>query len=195
MKRYDKNKYKRKFSSYKKTLLFFTVIFFSSVLLGAILERRGTLDAFFDALFPPFIKNASPYLVVALPFLLLFLAGATIYAPFLSTAVVCLAGMQLTKELAHSTLYPFFTQLPMSLFSSYFLISWATFVTLTAMRIFTDTGIETGKDIFTGTMFLARGFKGIFNFRYILSYILFFTLFTLPPVLMSIIKDYIVTLL
>ena len=190
MKNYDKNIYGKKFLSYKRAFLFFFIVFTLAVILGTALEKRGLLSPFFDSITPAILKNGGWYSEDLLLFIMLFLAGATIYAPTLSVIVLSLSGLTLVKGLSGLTLYPFLLELISRLFTAYFLISYASFVTLTALRIFTDDGIKNKTDLFTGTLFSARGFRGIFNFRYIGSYILFFIIFTLPTLGVTTLKEY-----
>ncbi len=189
MKNYDKNIYRSKFLTYKKAFLFFFIVFTLSVILGTLLHKRGLLTPFFSNITPPLLKNSGGFTEILLLFITLFLSGATIYAPLLSVMVISLSGLTLADGLSGLTLSHFVLELISRLFTAYFLISYATFVTLTAFRIYTDEGVKS-TDIFTGTLFLARGFRGIFNFRYIGSYILFFIIFTLPPLGVTILKEY-----
>ena len=190
MKNYDKTIYGKKFLTYKKAFLFFFTVFTLSVILGTVTQKRGLLSPFFDKVTPPILQSGGWYTGDLLLFITLFLSGATIYAPTLSVAVLSISGLTLPERLSGLTLYPFLLELISHLFTAYFLISYASFVTLTAFRIFTDEGVKNGTDLFTGTLFSARGFKGIFNFRYVGSYILFFIIFTLPSLGVTIIKEY-----
>jgi hypothetical protein len=73
----------------------------------------------------------------------------------------------------------------------YILTLYSSFVTLTAMKIFT---LE-GEPALEGVMFSAKRFRGIFNFRFILSYILFFILFSVAGLFVSILKTQLLTLI
>ena len=195
MKNYDKTIYGKKFLTYKKAFLFFFTVFTLALTLGTVLEKRGLLSPFFDKVTPPMLQSGGWYSGDLLLFITLFLSGATIYAPTLSVLVVSVSGLTLVKSLSGLSLSPFLLELVSHIFTAYFLISYASFVTLTAFRIFTDEGVKNGTDLFTGTLFSAQGFKGIFNFRYIGSYILFFIIFTAPSLGVTIIKEYLLTLL
>ncbi len=186
MKNYDKNIFKKKFSSYKKTFLFFFIIFTFSVILGMVFDNDRSFQAFLGDITPPILKKGG-FFGVLLLFVSLFLSGATIYAPISSAFITMLSGVLLSEHLGGLSLLPFLLELISRLFTAYFLISYATFTTLTALRIFTDEGVKS-TDLFTGTLFLARSFKGIFNFRYVGSYILFFFIFTLPPLVAETLK-------
>lgn len=194
MKNYDKTIYGKKFLTYKKAFLVFFTVFTLSVAGGTILQKRGLLSPFFDNVLPPVMRSGEWCVTDLFFFITLFLSGATIFAPVLSATVLSLSGLTLAETLSGLTLYPFLLELVSRLFTSYFLISYASFVTLTAFRIFTDEGVKKGVDLFTGTLFLARSFKGIFNFRYVGSYILFFIIFTLPSLGVTIIKEYLLSL-
>ena len=75
----------------------------------------------------------------------------------------------------------------------YATIIYATLCTLTCLRIFTDTDVDDGA-IFTGTLFRAERFRGIFNLRYALTYILFYILFSFITVLITALRALAVSL-
>lgn len=73
----------------------------------------------------------------------------------------------------------------------YILTVYSSFVTLTSMKIFTlekEPALE-------GVLFSAKRFRGIFNFRFVLSYILFFVLFSVAGLFVFIIKTQLLTLI
>jgi len=55
-------------------------------------------------------------------------------------------------------------------------------VTLSALRIFTDKKTDSKNEIFEGSLFCAAGFRGIFNYRYVLTYIGFYIFISLVAV-------------
>ena len=112
-----------------------------------------------------------------------FTAGPTIYAPAVSFITAVLYGI-LWGIRATNGFYTAFSLTAEVLFSSltaYLLVIYSSFVTLTSMRIFTDTNTNTKvkNELFGGVMFRAEKFRGIFNLRYILSYIAFFLVFAM----------------
>ena len=163
--------------------------------------RRGAFDFLYFTLCP-FISNELNITVTSfftvylqlLFFLTVFFFGPTIYAPVTSFLTLSLYGILFgslpnSKDFKTAVISLFFTAL-----TGYILSIYASFVTLTSMKIFTDS--KKSKDhIFEGTLFRANNFKGIFNFRYIGSYILFFIFFTAFASIVLIVKNYLISLL
>ena len=61
-------------------------------------------------------------------------------------------------------------------------------VTLTALRIFTDTKKGSSPQLFEGSLFCAGGFRGIFNYRYILSYVGFYIFISLTTSIVVLVR-------
>ena len=127
-------------------------------------------------------------------FLAVFFFGPTIYAPMASFLILACYGIIFGSTSASSD----FSQAVISLFftalSGYILSVYASFVTLTSMKMFTDVK-KSGNTLFEGTLFRTTEFKGIFNFRYIGSYILFFIFFSAFASLAIFVKNYLLSLL
>lgn len=185
MKVRDKNKWRRKFSSYRRTFLVYIIVFLISLTSFFILARRGILPALENG-FP--VKTTA--FLTTLFFLSVFVFGPTIYAPFNSFSTLLLfgalsglsAGGEGNVGAAAALFFDFFT--------GYLLTVYSSFVTLTSMKIFTLTK----EPVFEGTMFSGKSFRSVFNFRFIFSYILFFILFCAAAFLVGAIKGELLTL-
>lgn len=163
--------------------------------------QRGAFDVLKLRLFPLITSELGlhfnswlPVFIQLLFFLSVFISGPTIYAPFSSLVTLIVFGVTLGGASAS----PDFKIAVVSLFfnavAGYVLSVYSSFVTLTSMKIFTDTK-SSDAHIFEGTLFRAEGFRGIFNFRYIGSYILFFIFFSASATLICIVKNYLLSLL
>lgn len=125
-------------------------------------------------------ENRYTAVFIELLFLLsVFIAGPTIYAPVGSFITLFIYGV-LAGARASLSVGDTYTALVEVFFSSltaYLLVVYSSFVTLTGIGIFTSQEDDGERRMFDGVMFRAKKFRGIFNFRYIASYILFFLLF------------------
>lgn len=172
-----------KFNSYKTVFAIFFVTAVLSSALGFTLCRRD-----------PDVCEAARHLCSAMAsvpvavvfegiFLLwIFTAGPTIYAPASSFFAVLLYGVLLGARTAgklDTEIYLIIIEVFFSTVTAYLLVTYSSFVTLTGIRIFTDVKTENKRELFDGVLFRAEGFKGIFNFRYVMSYIGIFLLFLL----------------
>ncbi|MBQ7897310.1 MAG: hypothetical protein IJ323_02690 [Clostridia bacterium] len=166
-----------------------------------MLGQRGVFDVLRLRLFPLITKELGihfnswlPVFLHLLFFLSVFVSGPTIYAPFSSLVTLILFGVVFGTASAS----PDFKTAVISLFfnavSGYILSIYSSFATLTSMKIFTDTK-SSDEHIFEGTLFRAENFRGIFNFRYVGSYILFFIFFSASSTLVFIVKNYLLSLL
>lgn len=179
IKRYEK------FKSYKTVFAVFLITVVLSSVLGYLLycnspEFAGVTDAVGEL----FSQGASPVLsaiLFELVFILgVFVAGPTIYAPVSSFSAVFIYGALFGAKFASKTnaeIYIILTEVFFFTVTAYLLVVYSSFVTLTGLRIFTDVKTEDKRELFDGVLFRAERFKGIFNFRYIASYIMFFLLF------------------
>jgi hypothetical protein len=174
-----------KFRSWNICFYIFFALFILSFVLGTILYKTGRvefLSALFQKVFYLYDKGFGMAFAVqcaaVLPFFALFVFGVTIYAPVTSFITVLLMGAlsggycSYIMRLNRVALCIF--EIIFSSITSYLLIIYSTMITLTALRIFTDVKKSDCPEIFDGTLFCAKGFRNIFNFRYIFSYIGFF---------------------
>lgn len=163
--------------------------------------RQGDFDFLYLRLFPIVLKELGLSLNEFFPiyfqlmfFLALFIAGPTIYAPFTAFLTLAFYGiifgsLSASYDFKTAVISLFFTAL-----CGYVLTVYATFVTLTSMKIFTDVKKPEG-NVLEGILFRANKFKGIFNFRYIGSYLLFFLFFTAFASAVLMFKNYLLSLL
>lgn len=168
---------------------------------GFVLGQRGFFDLLRLRLFPLILKELGIHLNSLFPiflqllfFLSVFISGPTIYAPFSSLVTLILFGVIFGGASASPDFKIAVTSLFFNAVSGYILSVYSSFATLTSMKIFTDTK-SSSEHIFEGTLFRAENFRGIFNFRYIGSYILFFIFFSASATLVFIVKNYLLSLL
>ena len=185
MKERDKNKWRRKFSSYRRTFLVFILVFLFSLTSFFILARRGILPTLEN----PLPVRTTAFLISAF-FLSVFVFGPTIYAPFnsFSTLLVfgALSGLTAGGEGNVGAVIALF----FDFLTGYLLTVYSSFVTLTSMKIFTLTR----EPLFEGVLFSGKSFRSVFNFRFIFSYILFFVLFSAAAFLVGAVKGELLTL-
>lgn len=189
-----------KFRTWKRCFVIFFALFIISFIVGTILYKSSYLE-FLSPVFgymlsafdTGFRAAFSVFLLSAVPFFILYIAGPTIYAPLTSALTICVSGAFSGAQVSH-----FMREKRVALclfeiiFSSatvYFLILWAVMVTLSSMRIFTDE-VKDNRELFTGRLFRADKFCGIFNLRYIFTYTCFFVFMSLGVVLVSAIRAF-----
>lgn len=172
----------KKFKSYKTLFTLLITLFFLFVFVGFYLERRYNFALradFFDY-------------YQLLFFLILFISGPTIYAPstaFLTVSLFAvISGATLNSLDLKSALISFIFD---SLLGT-LLVQYSAFITLTAIKIFTPTRQS---PVLEGVLFKATRFVGIFNFRYIGSYIAFFVLYSLFAYAIVYVRQYILLLI
>ena len=170
--------YKKKFKSYQTLfnllIVLFFVFYFAGFFVGHIYGFR--LDEYL-------------YLFTYLLFfLVLFISGPTIYAPSTSFLTVMLFGGILGCNLSALSLKVGIITFFFDILIGTLFVQYSAFVTLTAIKIFSPT-LKT--PALEGVMFKATRFVGIFNFRYIGSYILFFIFYSLILYLLLSFKGYI----
>ena len=141
------------------------------------------------------LDTATAFLPEVVILLWVFTAGPTIYAPVSSFLAITVQGLLYGARISHGGGFlPIATEVIFSSISAYLLTAYSSFVTLTSMRIFTDTKADKKRELFDGVMFRAEGFKKAYNLRYILSYILFFVLFALLLGIFSYVKAFLLSL-
>lgn len=175
IKRYEK------FKSYKTAFaIFLTTVTLSSIAMALLYKKEPSLSAVGDlAMAVGCDMRASVFLEICF-LLFVFTAGPTIYAPvgsFLATALYgALFGV---RCLCADSPFSLGVEIFFSCITAYGLVIYSSFVTLTSLRIFSATKINGKRELFDGVMFRADKFIGIFNLRYVLSYVAFFILFAL----------------
>lgn len=179
IKRYEK------FKSYKTVFAVFLITVVLSSVVGYLLYQSNTdFAGVTDGVETLLSRSESPVLSTIffeLIFILgVFLAGPTIYAPAGSFSAVFLYGALFGARLAsmaNAQTYIILTEVFFFTVTAYLLVVYSSFVTLTGLRIFTDVKTDDKRELFDGVLFRAQRFRGIFNFRYIASYVAFFLLF------------------
>ncbi len=172
----------KKFKSYKTLFTLLITLFFVFAFVGIYLGRSHNIRL-----------NSHLFEYYQLVFfLLLFISGPTIYAPFTAfTTVIVFAfvsGVFISGTDLKSGIITFIFDTVLGTL----LVQYSAFITLTAIKIFTPTQEEL---ILEGVMFKATRFVGIFNFRYIASYIAFFVFYTLFAYAIVYVKGYILLLI
>ncbi len=176
---------RHKFRTWRRTFAVFFAIFIVSFILGSVIYSNSDKSALTPRLARlvsvmtlGFSEIYRAFLHSLVPFFLLFVFGPTIYAPVASATSVILTGFMCGTECSYLFgIGRWATAVFEIIFSSavnYLMILYATMVTLTALRIFTDEKNNSKNEIFEGSLFCASGFRGIFNYRYVLSYIGFY---------------------
>lgn len=191
-------KYK-KFNSYKTLFVIFLGLMLVSWTLGCILFQKSALLRDASVFSSNVYLKASHAAFFEMLFLMwVFISGPTIYAPASSFSALTVYGLLSGARLMlckSEGAYISITEGLFSFMSAYVLIVYSTFVTLTGLRIFTDKKSENGeREMFDGVLFRAKTFRGIFNMRYVGSYILFFLVFLALQILLSAIKVFLLTL-
>ena len=194
-----------KFRTWKRCFVIFFSLFIISFIVGTILYKNTYLE-FLSPVFGYMLNafdrgfvSAFAFLLVSLfPFFVLWVAGPTIYAPFTSALTVVATGLFSGAKVSHfmreGRVVLCLFEIIFSSASAYFLILWAVMVTLSSMRIFTDNVDDTSRDIFTGRLFRAEKFCGIFNLRYILTYTCFYIFMSLAATLLAVVRAFAVSL-
>ena len=188
-----------KFKSWRLCFGIFFASFIISCITGTILYRGARLEPltsvygyFLSAIDTGFKAAFSVFLVFLAPFFLLYVAGPTVYAPLTSALTVVATGLFNGAETAYlmgrGRLALSLFELIFSTAVSYLLILWATLVTLSAVRLFTDTKKGSRPELFTGSLFNVGDFRGIFNFRYIFTYTGFYVLLSLGTLLLTLLR-------
>lgn len=174
-----------KFRTWKHWFYIFFSLYILSFVIGTVLFSNSKL-AFLNPLLSltltcfsaNFFEALRITLISLIPFFVLFVAGPTIYAPLTAFITVFSVGLYSGVESAFiinngRMAFGIFELIFLSS-EAYILILWASMTTLSALRIFTDIKKEDFPELFTGSLFCAGGFRRVFNFRYILSYIGFY---------------------
>ena len=193
---------RHKFRTWRRAFTVFFIIFTLSFIVGAVIGKNGVmlprlarLTSVFGLDFPRIFKTLAKALI---PFFILFVFGPTIYAPVASTICIVLSGIMAGGESAYLfSVGRWGVALFEAIFSSavnYLMILYATMVTLTALRIFTDRKKDSSPEIFEGSLFCASGFRGIFNYRYVLSYIGFYIFISLVTAGVTLVRAFAVML-
>ncbi|MBQ3075052.1 MAG: hypothetical protein IJC26_03200 [Clostridia bacterium] len=182
--KYDRKRFREKFRKYRIWFSVLAVAFLAALVgeifflgdMGYAYERKPVLFfQFFSDLFTAEL----------LLLLLVFLMGVTLYAPvfgFLSVAARgCFAGFCMVLLAGDLKSGKGVWLLVLSLFyllsSSWLFLGYASFCTATALQIYSppQTGAKGGeRRMFGGTLFYSSFLKGTVNFRFLLSYCLFF---------------------
>ena len=184
IKKYNRARFREKFRRFRIWFLILAAVFLFSLAgelfffgdMGYIYDRgSGTFSAFFSDLFTGEL----------LLFLTVFLFGVTLYAPVLGFLSV--AGRGLFSGFCLSVLFAgtenrkgvwvFGLTLLYLLLSSWLFLGYATFCTTTALQLYSDpakTRQGGDKHMYGGTLFYSTFSRGSVNFRFLLSYLLFF---------------------
>ena len=191
MKKYEK------FKSYKTVFAIFLITVVISLAVGTAFCRTHSDARDLGALLREVSESVRPSLIFEICFLIsVFTAGPTIYAPAVSFGAVVLYGILWGMRISSgdNSAYRLVVELFFTSMTAYLLVIYSSFVTLTSMRIFTDTKTNDKKELFDGVMFRAEKFRGIFNLRYILSYVMFFLLFAVLIGFLSALKAFLLSL-
>ncbi|MBE6701091.1 MAG: hypothetical protein E7582_04290 [Ruminococcaceae bacterium] len=142
--------------------------------------------------------DVKPVIVLCLELVFLiplFLSGPTIYAPVTAFITVILYGLRLGVGVFEKSPFIVMTHVILCAVMGYVLVIYSSFVTLTGVGIFTENEKKEGPVLFDGVMFRANKFHGIFNLRFVLSYILFFLFFLVVILLVSTIRMFLLSLI
>lgn len=187
-----------KFRSYKTVFaIFFITVLLSSVVGAVVCRRYFAAHSVFEILCSAYDNISSAILIELIFFLWVFAAGPTIYAPTSSFLAILIYGMLFGARLTEChalPLYAIAVEILFSVATAYIFVVFSSFVTLTGLRIFTDNKSNKKRELFDGVLFRAEGFKGIYNIRYILSYILFFLIFLTSAMAFSAVKVFLLSL-
>jgi len=191
-------KYK-KFISYKTLFVIFLILVLISWTAGYLLLQKSALlkkaCEFSQGVYTKF-SHAAFFEMLFL--LWVFVSGPTIYAPASAITALTVYGVLSGARLMlcmGGGVYITVTESLFSLLSSYVLVIYSTFVTLTGLGIFTPKKTDKNeRELFDGVMFRAKSFKGIFNMRFVGSYILFFLMFFALQTVLSAFKVFLLTL-
>ncbi len=188
----------QKFKSYKTVFAIFLVTVLISSVMGFIICRRDAQIADAVILLGEVLCDLRFAVIFEVIFLLwLFTAGPTIYAPVGSFAAIAVYGALFgarTANLTESSMYLITVEVFFSTLTAYLLVIYSSFVTLTGLRIFTDTKTDNKRELFDGVLFRAEGFKEMFNMRFVASYIALFLIFSALLGLSSAVKVFLLSL-
>lgn len=194
-----------KFRTWKRSFVIFFSLFIISFIVGTILYKSSRLEFLapvfgyiLSAYDTGFTSAFSVLLFSSFPFFILYIAGPTIYAPLTSVLTLCATGAFNGALVSHfmreKRVALCLFEIIFSSATAYFLILWAVMVTLSSLRIFTDNVKDGTRELFTGRLFVADKFRGIFNFRYIFTYTCFFVFMSLFTVIISALRALIASL-
>lgn len=190
IKRYEK------FKSYKTVFaIFLATVMISSAVVAFLYKKEPSLSAIGKAL-QGISGDIRTSVFLEICFLLfVFTAGPTIYAPVGSFLAIALYGAVFgVRCISADSAFCLGTEIFFSCLTAYGLVIYSSFVTLTSLRIFSDTKTNDKRELFDGVMFRAEKFKGIFNLRYVLSYVAFFILFACFSAFFSATKAFLLSL-
>lgn len=195
---------RHKFKRWRIGFLVFFSVYLLCFITGSILFKWGTLDFLIPAMakaLSNFDKEFSLAFVTLLfplaPAFLMFAAGITVYAPLISFLSCSLLGgvsgafcsYCMSAGRVALTLF----EIIFSSVVGYFTVIYATMTALSALKIYTDTKTDS-PELFTGSLFCAAGFRGIFNFRYAATYIAFYILLSIILTLITLARALLATL-
>ncbi len=194
---------RHKFKTYKTGFAVFFAFYLISFILGSTLFAKGHLSfaspvlsrvlASYDTGFSGAVRVL---LLTLLPTFLVFVSGITVYAPIACALSMISSGMfsgaACSFFISKSRIMLGLFEIIFSSVAGYASIIYSTVVTLVAMRIFTD--VPKDSELFTGTLFTPSGFRGVFNYRFALSYIAFYIIFALFLSLVIIIRSLLASL-
>ncbi len=186
-----------KFKSYKTLFTILMTVLLASSIFGFVIYSKKMPVGLWN--FPDgLIQAKESSAILELLFLLcIFISGPTIYAPVASFSAVLIYGAITGCRIASASdgqLFSIFIEAFFSTLSAYLIVIYATFVALTGLRIFTDEKTNNNRVLFDGVMFRAVRFRGIFNLRYIASYIAFFLLFLILVTLCVMTKLFLISI-
>lgn len=187
----------KKFKSYKTVFAVFLATVMISLAMGVTISRTQPKAQDLGAVLWESTTNLRLSLFFEICFLIaVFTAGPTIYAPVVSFLAMVLYGVLWGVRASSIGAFPFLltVEIIFTSLTAYLMIIYSSFVTLTSMRIFTDTKTNDKNELFNGVMFRAEKFRGIFNLRYILSYVIFFLLFAVFIGLFSVTRTFLLSL-
>lgn len=195
---------RHKFKRWKVGFLIFFGVYLLCFIAGSALLKQGA----FDFLYPAMAKMLSAFdqgfslafvtlLFPLVPVFLMFASGITVYAPVISFLSCSLLGAWsgafcsycMSAGRVALTLF----EIIFSSVVGYFTVIYATMTCLSALKIFTDIKSDS-PELFSGSLFCASGFRGVFNFRYAATYIAFYVLLSLVLILVTLIRTFAVTL-
>lgn len=190
IKRYEK------FKSYKTVFaIFLATVTVSSTAVALLYKSEPSLTSVGEAL-QGISGNIRASVFLEICFLLfVFTAGPTIYAPVGSFLAIVLYGALFgVRCISADSAFCLGAEILFSCLTAYGLVVYSSFVTLTSLRIFSDTKTNDKRELFDGVMFRAERFKGIFNLRYVMSYVAFFILFACFSAFFSATKAFLLSL-
>lgn len=192
----------KKFNSYKTVFaIFFILVLISSIVGFKLIQRSSGFAStvgFIDSAFAKIPSLSRAAMMFETVFLMsVFIAGPTIYAPTSSFFALAVYGALIGARffaLTGRELHTILIEMVFSALCAYLLIIYSSFVTLTGIRIFTDVKTENKRELFDGVLFRAERFRGIFNIRYVASYIMFFILFLALSCCLAVFKVFLLSL-